>query len=44
MICNMGLIGVTKTSQITHNYVTEAEPVTDPHEMSGWVNMPLARL
>jgi isopentenyl diphosphate isomerase/L-lactate dehydrogenase-like FMN-dependent dehydrogenase len=44
MICNMGLIGVTKTSQITRNYVTQADPVTDPHEMSGWVNMPLARL
>jgi len=24
--------------------VTAAEPVTDAHEMSSWVNMPVARI
>ncbi|HTE86606.1 MAG TPA: alpha-hydroxy acid oxidase [Dehalococcoidia bacterium] len=44
MICSMGLIGVTHTDQLCATYLTKAEPVTPPHEMSAWVNMPLARI
>jgi hypothetical protein len=40
----MGLIGVTSISQVTPTYVCKAEPVTPPHEMSGWVNMPVGRI
>lgn len=44
IICNMGLIGVTRMDQISSTYVCKAEPVTPPHEMSGWVNMPVGRI
>jgi isopentenyl diphosphate isomerase/L-lactate dehydrogenase-like FMN-dependent dehydrogenase len=44
LICAMGLIGVTSISQITPKYVCKAEPVTLPHEMSAWVNMPVSRI
>jgi hypothetical protein len=30
--------------KLTRKYVTPAEPVTDAHEMSSWVNMPVARI
>ena len=40
----MGLCGLTSISQVSRKYVREAEPVTDAHEMSSWVNMPVARI
>jgi hypothetical protein len=40
----MGLIGVTSIDQVTPKYVCKAEPVTTPHEMSAWVNMPVRRI
>jgi glycolate oxidase len=36
----MGLIGVTCIDGLSAKYVTRAEPVVAPHEMSAWVNMP----
>ena len=44
IISGMGLMGVTSVDQLTTNYVTRAEPVTMPHEMSAWVNMPVDRI
>jgi glycolate oxidase len=44
LISAMGLAGVTSISQVTSKYVCKAEPVTLPHEMSGWVNMPVGRI
>jgi isopentenyl diphosphate isomerase/L-lactate dehydrogenase-like FMN-dependent dehydrogenase len=44
MIVTMGLIGATRVDQLNPTYVTTAEPVTLPHEMSAWVNMPGGRL
>lgn len=44
MICTMGLIGVTCTQQLSPTYIAKAEPVTWPHEMSAWVNMPGGRI
>jgi isopentenyl diphosphate isomerase/L-lactate dehydrogenase-like FMN-dependent dehydrogenase len=43
MVCAMGNIGVTGVGQLGQNYLTKAEPVTPPHEMSAWVNMPVDR-
>jgi hypothetical protein len=40
----MGLTGLTSIDQITRKYVCPADPVTDAHEMSSWVNMPVARI
>jgi len=40
----MGLIGVTSISQVTSKYVSKAEAVTPPHEMSAWVNMRVGRV
>jgi isopentenyl diphosphate isomerase/L-lactate dehydrogenase-like FMN-dependent dehydrogenase len=44
LICAMGLVGLTRIDQVTPAYVCKAEPVTPPHEMSGWVNMPVGRI
>ena len=44
MTSAMGLAGLTSIGQITPKYVTTAEPVTDAHEMSSWVNMPVPRI
>jgi glycolate oxidase len=44
LVCAMGLAGLTSMSQVTPKYVCKAEPVTPPHEMSGWVNMPVGRI
>jgi glycolate oxidase len=44
LISAMGLIGVTSMAQVTAKYVCKAEPVTPPHEMSSWVNMPVGRI
>ena len=44
MVSAMGLLGVTSLDQLNASYITECEPVTVPHEMSGWVNMPGGRI
>ena len=44
IISAMGLLGITSVDQLTPNYVTRADPVTMPHEMSSWVNMPVDRI
>jgi glycolate oxidase len=40
----MGLVGLTSIDRVTPKYVCPAEPVTEAHEMSSWVNMPVARI
>jgi isopentenyl diphosphate isomerase/L-lactate dehydrogenase-like FMN-dependent dehydrogenase len=44
LISAMGLTGITSIGQITPKHVCKAEPVTLPHEMSGWVNMSVGRI
>jgi hypothetical protein len=44
LVCAMGLTGLISMSQVTPKYVCKAEPVTLPHEMSAWVNMPVGRI
>ena len=44
LISAMGLLGVTSMDQLGSAYVRRAEVVTQPHEMSAWVNMPGDRL
>jgi glycolate oxidase len=44
LISAMGLTGLTSMAQANSKYVCEAEPVTEAHEMSSWVNMPVARI
>jgi glycolate oxidase len=44
LVCAMGLSGLTSMAQVTRAYVCQAEPVTPPHEMSSWVNMPTGRI
>jgi glycolate oxidase len=44
LLSAMGLAGLTSIDQVTSKYVCKAEPVTPPHEMSGWVNMPVGRI
>jgi isopentenyl diphosphate isomerase/L-lactate dehydrogenase-like FMN-dependent dehydrogenase len=44
LVSAMGLTGLTSIDQITRKYVCPADPVTDAHEMSSWVNMPVARI
>jgi len=44
LVSAMGLTGLTSMDKVTPKYVCPAEPVTDAHEMSSWVNMPVARI
>jgi glycolate oxidase len=44
LTCAMGLTGLPSLRDVTPRYVCKAEPVTDAHEMSSWVNMPVARI
>jgi isopentenyl diphosphate isomerase/L-lactate dehydrogenase-like FMN-dependent dehydrogenase len=44
LICEMGLLGVAKLSDLTPKHICAAEPVTMPHEMSSWVNMLVGRI
>ena len=44
LLSAMGLSGLTSIADVTRSYVCPAEPVTDSHEMSSWVNMPVARI
>lgn len=43
-ISAMGLTGLTSIDKVTSKYVCPAEPVTEAHEMSSWVNMPIGRI
>ncbi|MBI2886179.1 MAG: alpha-hydroxy-acid oxidizing protein [Chloroflexi bacterium] len=40
----MALLGVTCIEQLGPAYVCKAEPVTRPHEMSGWIHLPGERI
>ncbi len=40
----MALLGVPSIDRLDPTYVTEGQPVTQPHEMSAWVNMPEDRI
>ncbi len=40
----MGLLGVTSIDQLDPGYVCPAQPVTTPHEMSAWTNLPGNRI
>ena len=40
MISAMGLLGTPSLKDLNPRFLRAAEPVTPPHEMSGWVNMP----
>lgn len=40
----MALMGVASWSDLTPEHLCAAEPVTTPHEMSAWVNMPGDRI
>lgn len=44
MIVAMALMGVTSIDQLNSSYVTKADLVTMPHEMSTWVNKPVDRI
>jgi glycolate oxidase len=44
LICAMALSGLTSIGQISSKYVCRTEPIGDSHEMSSWVNMPVARV
>jgi glycolate oxidase len=44
IISAMGLLGVTSIAELGPEYLTEAERVVQPHEMSAWVNMPGYRI
>jgi glycolate oxidase len=40
IVSAMGLLGITSIEQLGPEYLVRAKPVTPPHEMSAWVNMP----
>jgi isopentenyl diphosphate isomerase/L-lactate dehydrogenase-like FMN-dependent dehydrogenase len=44
LICNMALSGLTSLRRIDPSYITRAEPVSEAHEMSSWVNMGVPRI
>ena len=44
MISAMALLGVTSMDELSSKYVCPAVPVTNPHEMSSWVNLPGNRI
>ena len=44
MICAMALAGLPNLAALTPKFVCKAAPVTMPHEMSAWVNMPVGRI
>jgi isopentenyl diphosphate isomerase/L-lactate dehydrogenase-like FMN-dependent dehydrogenase len=39
LVSAMGLLGVRCVDELDASYVTRAEPVTPPHEMSAWVSL-----
>jgi isopentenyl diphosphate isomerase/L-lactate dehydrogenase-like FMN-dependent dehydrogenase len=44
MVSAMALAGLPSLAHLTPKSVCKAEPVTMPHEMSAWVNMPVGRI
>jgi isopentenyl diphosphate isomerase/L-lactate dehydrogenase-like FMN-dependent dehydrogenase len=44
MVSAMALAGLPSLSHLTPRSVCTADPVTPPHEMSAWVNMPVGRI
>lgn len=44
MVCAMALSGLPSLGDLTDKFVTKADPVTPPHEMSAWVNKPVERI
>jgi isopentenyl diphosphate isomerase/L-lactate dehydrogenase-like FMN-dependent dehydrogenase len=44
LVSAMGLTGITSIDKVTPKYVCQAEAVTEAHEMSSWVNMPVSRI
>jgi isopentenyl diphosphate isomerase/L-lactate dehydrogenase-like FMN-dependent dehydrogenase len=44
MVSAMALAGVPTLADLTPRSVCAADPVTPPHEMSAWVNMPVGRI
>jgi hypothetical protein len=40
----MALLGVSSVGQLSSEFVVPGDPVTPPHEMSAWVNMPEERI
>lgn len=44
LIIAMALLGVTSVDQLNSSYVTAADQVVMPHEMSAWTNMPERRI
>ena len=45
IVSAMGLLGITSMDEMTRDYVCRTDAVvTDPHEMSSWVNMPESRI
>ena len=44
MVCSMALAGWPSLGHLTPRSVCAADPVTPPHEMSAWVNMPVGRI
>ncbi|MCC7372450.1 MAG: alpha-hydroxy-acid oxidizing protein [Chloroflexi bacterium] len=44
MVCSMALAGWPTLGHLTPRSVCAADPVTPPHEMSAWVNMPVGRI
>ena len=44
MVSAMALAGLPSLADLTPAFVCKADPVTLPHEMSAWVNMPVGRI
>lgn len=44
MVSTMALAGLPSLAHLTPKSVCKADPVTMPHEMSAWVNMPVGRI
>jgi isopentenyl diphosphate isomerase/L-lactate dehydrogenase-like FMN-dependent dehydrogenase len=44
MVSAMALAGLPSLAHLTPTSVCKADPVTLPHEMSAWVNMPVGRI
>jgi glycolate oxidase len=44
ILATMGLLGAPTVADLSPRFLLPAEPVTPPHEMSSWVNLPGDRL
>ncbi|MPZ49514.1 MAG: alpha-hydroxy-acid oxidizing protein [Dehalococcoidia bacterium] len=43
-VSGMGLLGISRVDQLNSTFLRPADPVSDPHEMSAWVNIPGTRV